>query len=94
MTTYLQIRSGGRITLPVAIRRLANLREGDMLEVTVEPDGSLHMIRKTLIDQSQAYFQTEQWQAGEREAEADIEAGRMHRFEHIEDALEFLDTGD
>ena len=52
------------------------------------------MIRKTLIDQSQAYFQTEQWQVGEREAEADIEAGRMHRFEHIEDALEFLDTED
>ena len=65
-----------------------------MLEVTVEPDGSLHMIRKTLIDQSQAYFQTEQWQVGEREAEADIEAGRLHRFEHIEDALEFLDTQD
>ncbi len=58
----------------------------------MEPDGSLHMIRKTLIDQSQAYFQTEQWQAGEREAEADIEAGRMHRFERVEDALELLDT--
>lgn len=58
----------------------------------MEPDGSLHMIRKTLIDQSQAYFQTEQWQAGEREAEADIEAGRIHRFERVEDALELLDT--
>ena len=58
----------------------------------MEPDGSLHMIRKTLIDQSQAYFQTEQWQAGEREAEADIEAGRIHRFECVEDALELLDT--
>ena len=65
-----------------------------MLEVTVEPDGSLHMIRKTLIDQSQAYFQTEQWQAGEREAEADIEACRMHRFDTVEHALEFLDTDD
>ena len=52
------------------------------------------MIRKTLIDQSQAYFQTEQWQAGEREAEADIEAGRMHRFDTVEHALEFLDTDD
>ncbi len=58
----------------------------------MEPDGSLHMIRKTLIDQSQAYFQTEQWQAGEREAEADIEAGRIHRFERVEDALQLLDT--
>ena len=60
----------------------------------MELDDSLDMIRKAPIDPSQVYFQTKQWQAGEREAEADIEAGRLHRFEHIEHALEFLDTED
>lgn len=63
-----------------------------MLEVIVEPDGSLHMIRKPPIDPSQAYFVTERWQTGEREAETDIQAGRMHRFDAVEDALQFLDS--
>ena len=91
-TVLLQIRSNGQITLPTDIRRMANLQEGDTLEVTVEADGSLRLVPKVVIDRSQAYFWTERWQAGEREAEADIEAGRVHRFEDIEEALDFLDA--
>jgi AbrB family looped-hinge helix DNA binding protein len=88
----LQIRSNGQITLPASIRRAANLREGDALEVIVEADGSLHLIPKVVIDRAQAYFWTERWQTGEREAQADLEAGRTHRFEDIDEALDFLDN--
>ncbi|GAB4453586.1 MAG: AbrB/MazE/SpoVT family DNA-binding domain-containing protein [Anaerolineae bacterium] len=88
----LQIRSNGQITLPASIRREANLQEGDTLEVIVEADGSLRLIPKVVIDRSQAYFWTERWQSGEREAQADLEAGRVHRFENVDEALDFLDT--
>ena len=38
-----------------------------------------------------AYFWTEEWQAGEREADEEIKAGRMHHFDNPEDALAFLE---
>lgn len=90
--TILQNRSNGQITLPASIRREANLREADTLEVVVEADGSLRLIPKVVIDRSQAYFWTECWQSGEHEAQADLEAGRVHRFENVDEALDFLDN--
>ena len=94
MSHQLQIRSNGQITLPSSIRREANLKEGDTLEVLIEHDGSLRLVPKVVIDRSQAYFWTKRWQKGERAAEDDIEAGRVSRFDDIDEALEFLDSTD
>ena len=90
--TLLQIRSNGQITLPASIRRLAQLKEGDTVEVQVDEDGTIHLIPKLILDRSQAYFWTERWQAGEQEAQADIAAGRLTRFDDIEEALNFLEN--
>jgi hypothetical protein len=68
------------------------LKDGDALEVVVQPDGSLHLIPKAVVDRSQAYFWTERWQAGEREAQADLDAGRVQRFDDMDEALDFLDS--
>jgi len=92
MSTLLQIRSNGQITLPAAVRRQANLKEGDTLELSVGDDGALHLLPKLAIDRSQAYFWSNRWQEGEREAQDDIENGRISRFENIDDALDFLDS--
>ena len=43
-----------------------------------------------LIDPEQLYWWTEQWQKAEREAEAEIRAGRVKSFERIEDLLQDL----
>ncbi len=90
----LQVRSNGQIILPVSIQQQANLSEGDTLEVIVETDGVLRLIPKIVIDRSQTYFWTEQWQAGAREAEADLEAGRVHRFDDVDEAMTFLDSSE
>ena len=92
MTILLQIRSNGQITLPAAVRRQANLKEGDTLELSIGKDGSLHLLPKLAIDRSQAYFWSSRWQDGEREAQDDIENGRVSRFDNIDDALDFLDS--
>lgn len=42
-----------------------------------------------LLDPDQAWFWTEEWQAGEHEADAEIAAGRGQVYE---DAEEFLDS--
>ena len=46
---------------------------------------------KKLVDKSQAYFWTEEWQKGEAEAEADIRGGRVKTFDSVEELLEELD---
>lgn len=86
----LQIRSNGQITLPTAIRRQARLKEGDLLEVVVEADGSLRLVPKVAIDRSQAYFWSKRWQQAEQEAEADLENGRYQDFENMDDFIQSL----
>lgn len=44
-------------------------------------DGGILLRPMTLVDASQAWFWTKEWQAGERQAEAEIETGLGERFE-------------
>jgi AbrB family looped-hinge helix DNA binding protein len=90
----LQIRSNGQITLPTAVRRKANLKEGDLLVAAVEEDGSIRLTPQVAIDRSQAYFWTRRWQEGERQAEEDIKAGRVRKFANIDEAINYLDDHD
>lgn len=84
------IRSKGQVTIPQEVREAAHLEEGDPLEVEVTPEGIL-LRPKKMIDSSQAWFWTPEWQAGEREASADIAAGRTEVFKTPEDLLDSLD---
>ncbi|MBI3953062.1 MAG: AbrB/MazE/SpoVT family DNA-binding domain-containing protein [Chloroflexi bacterium] len=81
----------GQITLPSDVRRQLHIKEGDLMEVTIEGDRVV-MMPKRLIDKSQAYFWTEGWQRGEREAEADIRAGRVKRFKSAEDLIADIES--
>ncbi|MEW6405030.1 MAG: AbrB/MazE/SpoVT family DNA-binding domain-containing protein [Chloroflexota bacterium] len=92
MPTMLQVRSNGQITLPASVRRQANLQEGDALEVIVDNDGAIRLVPQVLVERSQAYFWTERWQEGEREADEDLRAGRYKDFDDIESLLEELES--
>ncbi len=59
-------------------------------EVEIVADGILLRPQK-VIDATQAWFWTRGWQAGEREAAADIAAGRTETFETEEDFLASFD---
>lgn len=78
------VRERGQITIPAAIRKAARLEEGDPLEVELVPEGILLRPRK-VIDATQAWFWTPEWQAGERE----IASGGGTRYDSDE---EFLDS--
>jgi len=86
----LQIRSNGQITLPASIRRQANLAEGDLLEIAIEPDGSLRLTPKVAVDRDQAYFWSERWQQGEQEADDDLRTGRYVDFETMDEFVKSL----
>jgi len=80
----------GQVTLPAAVRKELNIEEGDLVEIQVVDDRAV-LVPKKLVDKSQAYFWTDDWQKGEVEAEADIKAGRIKAFDSVEELLEDLD---
>jgi AbrB family looped-hinge helix DNA binding protein len=92
-TTLTKVTRHGQVTLPAAIRRAVNVKEGDYIEVRVEED-VIVLTPKKLVDKSQAYFWTEEWQAAEREASADIAAGRVREFQDVEDLIASLEGED
>jgi len=84
------VRGKGQITIPADIRKAARLDEGDPVEVELTSEGILLRPQK-VIDASQAWFWTPEWQAGERQAEEDIAAGRGRVFKSSEEFLASLD---
>jgi AbrB family looped-hinge helix DNA binding protein len=84
------VRQKGTITIPADIRKAARLAEGDVVEVELTRDGIL-LRPKKLIDATQAWFWTLSWQAGEREAEEDLAAGRSESFGSDEEFLRALE---
>lgn len=85
--TILQVRSNGQITLPATVRSKANLKEGDLLEVFVEADGTVRLVPQTAVERSQAYFWTRRWQNGERKADDDLIDGRYRDFPSMDDLI-------
>ena len=87
--SFTKIRNKGQITLPADVRKLANLKDGDVVEVEVSAEGDVILRPRKLIPASQAWFWTESWQEGEREAsrERDADEGEVYRSDD-----EFLDS--
>ncbi|HLC29713.1 MAG TPA: AbrB/MazE/SpoVT family DNA-binding domain-containing protein [Dehalococcoidia bacterium] len=89
MSELIQVRKKAQITLPSSVRQSLNIEEGDFLDVRVK-DGEIVLRVKKLVDKEQAWYWTKRWQEGERQAEEDIRAGRVHSFKNAEEAVTFL----
>lgn len=85
----ISVRKNAQITLPASIRRKAHLEEGDLLEAEVRDD-EIVLRPKKLIDKSQAWFWSEEWQAAEKAAQSDIDAGRVHEVPAVDELIEDL----
>ncbi len=83
------VRAKGQITLPEDVRRAARLEEGDLLEAEVTEDGILLRPQK-IVDTTQAWFWTPDWQSGEREVERDREQDQVTTFRSGEELLASL----
>lgn len=82
----------GSVTLPPAIRE--KLPEDVMFDVVTRGDGVIELRPKIAVNPSQAWFHSRRWQQMEHEADADIAAGRVERFESGEDFLAALEAED
>ena len=86
-----RVRLKGQVTLSSEIRNLLGLKEGDDLAFSLNEQGQVIITRLEVIPPDQAWFWTEQWQKAEREAQADIDAGRVHRYANIDEAVSALE---
>jgi AbrB family looped-hinge helix DNA binding protein len=69
------LRAKGQLTLPEAIRKAAQLTEGDLLLAEVTEDGVVILRPATAVDRSQAWFWQAEHQAGEQEASGQAARG-------------------
>ena len=83
------VRKNAQITLPAGIRRKAHIEEGDILEAEVRGD-EIVLKPKKLVDKSQAWYWTKEWQEAERQADEDIAAGRVKEFDTVDELIKDL----
>lgn len=84
-----KVQKNKNITLPTWLIRRFHLVVGDFLRLQETKDGVLIKPAK-LVDPSQTYFWTKEWQAGEREAEEDIRKGRIKKFKSVKALMDDL----
>lgn len=87
---HIRMRPKGQITLPGKIRKVLGIKEGDDLIFRIDAENRISLERAQVIPADQAWFWSERWQGMEREAQADIAAGKTQRFDSAKAALNFL----
>ena len=86
-----RLRARGQVTLPPEIRDRLGIHDGDDVVFYVAESGQIVVEPVRAIDPEQAWFWTERWQKMEREAQADIDAGRVHTYDSVEEAIAALE---
>jgi AbrB family looped-hinge helix DNA binding protein len=90
MASESKIQRNFQVTIPAEIRKRAHLEVGDLVEFELREDGIL-MKPMQIIEKSQAWFWSPEWQEQERLVEDDIRKGKLKVSESVEGFLEELD---
>ena len=85
-----EIRINSQITIPKHIMEKLSLKKGDKVEFDIKGD-SIVVKPVLIIDKAQSWFWTKKWQDEEKEADKDIEAGRVKTFDNVNDLMKDLD---
>ena len=66
----IKVRKNFQVTIPLSLRRLIHLAEGDLVEAEVK-DGTLVLRPVKVVHPDKEYFYTKKWQAKEPDTEKD-----------------------
>lgn len=78
-----------RITLPPEARQKLHIDVGDLVEVMVK-DTEIVLRPKSLIDSSQVWFWSKEWQQAEKEVGAEYKAGKYKTAKNVKEFLKEL----
>lgn len=87
-----RMTSRGAVTLPPEVR--GGFPDDVLFDIVPREDGVIELHPKIAVKPSQAWFYSRRWQKMENEANEDIAAGRVERFESGEDFLAALEAED
>lgn len=87
--SVIRVQKNKNITLPMWVINRFHVGVGDFIRLEETREGVILKPAK-LVDASQAYFWTKEWQAGEREASEDIRKGRVKAFKSTKELLKDL----
>lgn len=89
-STIMKISHQGQIRIPKKIMINLGIEKGDYLEVGVEKNQIVLKPRK-LIDPSQGWYWTKEWQKIEADIDEEIEKDQLSaKFESVEEGLKWL----
>lgn len=93
MKSYLvTVQSRGTVALPPDLRRRLHLDQPDaQVRIIDRGDGSIELVPVVAIPADQAWFWTDRWQAMEREADADVAAGRTTVVDGVDELIAHLE---
>jgi len=86
MSVLRRIQRNFQITIPPTIRKMLNLKIGDLIEFEVVGD-EIKIKPKVVMDKSQSWFWTKDWQEREKEVEKNFREGKIIVSETIEDFI-------
>lgn len=94
-THLLTVQSRGTVALPADLRRRLRLDQPDsQIKLIEQDDGRIELVPVVAIPADQAWFWTDRWQQMERQADADISAGRTTVVEGLDGLLRVFGTDD
>jgi len=90
MPTIMKISPQGQIRIPRKIMTSLGMEKGDYVEVVVE-EGQVVLKPRKLIDPSQGWYWTKEWQEMETGVDEEIEKDRLSdKFDSAEEGLKWL----
>lgn len=90
MSTYINVRDRGQISLPAAIRKKFHLDEPGAQVELIERNGEIVLRPMLPIPANQAWFWTKEWQEGERKVDEEVAAGQGTVYNSGEEFLNSL----
>ena len=85
----LKINTNGQVTIPMKIREKLHCHIGDYFQVQVEGT-VIKLVPTKIIDPSQTWFWTKEWQEGEKKADEDLRKGKYKKFKNVKEAVKHL----
>ena len=90
MATVMKISPQGQIRIPKGFMEKLGIEKGDYIEVALE-NGQIYLKPRKLIDPSQGWYWTREWQKEEAEVDEQIKKGEISpEFKTAEDGLKWL----
>jgi len=84
-----KIQRSFQVTIPAELRKKLNLKVGDIVLIKGHEDGIL-LKPQSLIDKSQAWFWSKEWQEEEKKIDKDFEKADVMVSDSVDEFLEDL----